>query len=62
MSLFSVDNKFSNESLKQMEMFVNSGITFTSDRKQNEELDVRLGKARAVIRALHYPVVQKSKL
>ena len=48
--------------LKQVEKFKYLGVAFTSDRKQDEELDTRIGKARAVVRALHYSVVTKREL
>ena len=35
------------------------GVAFTSDGRQDEELDTRIGKASAVMRALHYSVVMK---
>ena len=38
------------------------GVAFTSDGRQDEELDTRIGKASAVMRALHYSVVVKRKL
>ena len=41
-------------SLKPSEKFIYLGDTFTSDGKQDKELDVKLGKASAVMRALHY--------
>ena len=34
-------------------------IAFTSDGKQGDELDTRMGKASAVMRALHYSVIMK---
>ena len=48
--------------LKQVEKFKYLGVAFTSDRRQNEELDTRIGKASAVMRALHYSVVMKREL
>ena len=45
--------------LKQVEKFKYLGVAFTSDRRQDEELDTRIGKASAVIRSLHYWVVIK---
>ena len=33
-----------------------------SDERQDEELDIRIGKANAVMRALHYSVVIKQLL
>ena len=40
--------------LKQVEKFECLGVAFTSDGRQDEELDTRIGKASAVMRALHY--------
>ena len=48
--------------LKQVEKLRYLGVTFTSDGKQDEELDTRIGKAKAVMRALHYLVVMKREL
>ena len=39
--------------LKQVEQFKYLGVAFTSHRRQDEELDTRIGKASAVMRALH---------
>ena len=39
--------------LKQVEKFKYLGVAFTSDGRQDEELDTRIGKASAVMRALH---------
>jgi len=49
-------------SLKQVEKFKYLGIVFTSDGKKDEELDIRIGKASAVMRALQYSVVMKREL
>ena len=49
-------------SLKQVEKFKYLGVAFTSDGKQDEELDSRSGKASAVMRALHHSVVLKREL
>ena len=49
-------------SLKQVEKFKYLGIALTSDGRQDEELDVRSGKASAVMRALHLSVVLKREL
>ena len=38
------------------------GVAFTSDGRQDKELDTRIGKASAVMRALHYSVVMKREL
>ena len=46
-------------SQKQVEKFKYLGVAFTSDGRQDEELDVRSGKTSAVMRALHYSVVLK---
>ena len=48
--------------LKHVEKFKYLGIAFTSDGRQDEELDTRIGKACAVMRALHYSVVMKREL
>ena len=48
--------------LKQVEKFKYLGIAFTSDGRQDEELDTRIGKASAVMRALRYSVVMKREL
>ena len=47
------------ETLKQVEKFKYLGVTFTSDGRQDEELDTRIGKASAIMRALHYSLVMK---
>ena len=48
--------------LKQVEKFKYLGVAFTSDGRQDEELDTRIGKASAVMRALHYSVAMKREL
>ena len=48
--------------LKQVEKFKYFGVAFTSDGRQDEELDTRIGKASAVMRAWHYSVVMKREL
>ena len=48
--------------LKQVEKFKYLGVAFTSDGRQDEELDTGIGKASAVMRALHYSVVTKREL
>ena len=48
--------------LKQVEKFKYLGVAFTGDGSQKEELDTRIGKTRAVMRALHYSVVMKREL
>ena len=45
--------------MKQVEKFKYLGVAFTSDGKQDEELDTQIDKASAVMRALHYSVVVK---
>ena len=47
---------------KQVEKFKYLGVVFTSDGRQDEELDTRIGKASAVMRALHNLVVMKREL
>ena len=49
-------------SLKQVEKFKYLGVAFTSDGRQDKELDTRIGKASAVMRALHCLVVMKREL
>ena len=48
--------------LKQVEKFKYLGVAFTSDGRQDEELDTRIGKASAVMQALYYSVVVKREL
>ena len=48
--------------LKQVEKFKYLGVAFTSDGRQDEELDTQTGKASAGMRALHYSVVMKQEL
>ena len=48
--------------LKQAEKFNYLGVAFTSDGRQDEELDTQIGKTCAVMRALHYSVVMKQEL
>ena len=48
--------------LKQVEKLKYLGVAFTSDARQEEELDTRIGKASAVMRALHYSVAMKREL
>ena len=48
--------------LKQVEKFKYLWVAFTSDGRQDQELDTQIGKARAVLRALHYSVVMKREL
>ena len=45
-----------------VEKFKYLGVAFTSDGRQDEELDTQIGKASAVMRALHYSVVIKREL
>ena len=49
-------------SLKQVEKFKYLGVAFTSDGRQDKELDVRSGEASAVVRALHHSVILKREL
>ena len=48
-------------SLKQVK-FNYLGVAFASDGRQSVELDVRSGKASAVMRALHYSVVLEREI
>ena len=50
------------ETLKQVEKFKDLAVAFTSDGRQDKELDTRIGKAIAVTRALHYSIVIKPEL
>ena len=45
--------------LKHVEKFKYLRVAFTSDGRQDEEQNTRIGKASAVIRALPYTVVMK---
>ena len=47
------------ETLKQVKKFKYLGVAFTSDGRQDEEIDTQIGKASAVMRALHYSVFMK---
>ena len=44
------------------EKFKYFSVTFTSDGRQTEELDIQIGKASAVMRALRNSVVMKQEL
>ena len=48
--------------LKQSEKFKYLGVSFTTDSRQNSELDIRIGKASAVMRQFHRSVVLKREL
>ena len=48
--------------LKQVEKFKYLGVAFTSDGTQDEEMDIRISKAGAVMHALHRSVVIKREL
>ena len=48
--------------LKQVQKFKYLGAAFTSDERQNEELDIRIRKASTIMRALLYSVVMKRVL
>ena len=43
--------------LQQAEKFKYLGVVFTSDGRQNKEIDARIGKANVVLRELHSSVV-----
>ena len=45
-----------------IEKFKYLGVAFTSDGRQDEELDTRIGKASAVMKALHRSVAMKREL
>ena len=44
---------------KQAYKFKYLGVAFTSDGRQNEELGIPIGKAIAIMKALHYSVVMR---
>ena len=48
--------------LKQVEKLKYLGVAFTIDGRKDKELDTRIGKASAGMRALHYSVVMKREL
>ena len=48
--------------LKQVDKFKYLGVTFTSDGRQDQELDVRSRKTSDVMRSLHHLVVLKREL
>jgi len=48
--------------MNQVEKYKILEIVFTSDGRQDEELDTRMGKANTVMRALQYSVVMKREL
>ena len=48
--------------LKQVEKFKSLGVAFTSNGRQDEELNTRIGLASAVIPALHYSVVMEREM
>ena len=45
--------------LKQVEKFKYLGVAFTSDGTQDEEMNIRISRAGAVMHALHRSVVMK---
>ena len=49
----------SGATVKQVKNFNYLGVAFASDGRQDEELDTRIGKARAIIQTLYYSVVIK---
>ena len=55
-----VSNEWSNTEAGREVKYL--GVTFTSDGRQDEELDTRIGKASAIMRALHHSVVMKRVL
>ena len=48
--------------LKQSNRFEYLGVSFTSDSRENSELDIRIEKANAVMRQIHQSVVLKREL
>ena len=47
---------------KQVYKFKNFGFAYTRDGRQDEELDIRIGKTIAIMRTLHYSVAVKREL
>ena len=60
--LFSVLSKQNGVTLKQTETFKYFGVTFSSDGRQDNELDTSIRKASAVMRQLYRSVVLKREL
>ena len=44
---------------KHIYKFKYLGVAFTSDRRQSKELGIPIGKAIAIMKALHYSVVMR---
>jgi len=52
----------SSNTLQQVEGFRHLGVIFTSDGRQNKEIDTRIGKANAVLCELYRSAVTKQEL
>jgi len=48
----------SNNTLQLVEKFTYFWVVFTSDGRKNRELDIRIGKANAVLRELYRAVIK----
>ena len=48
--------------MKHIEKFKYLRVAFASDGRQDKKLDTRIGKARAVMQALHHSVAMKREL
>ena len=57
-----ITSEWSDTEAGTVEKFKYLGIAFTSDGRQDEKLDTRIGNASAVMQALHYSVVMKREL
>ena len=52
----------SGNTLQQVEKFKYLGVVFTSGGRRSEEIDIRVGKANAVLREFYWSVVRKREL
>jgi len=52
----------SGNTLQQVEKFKYPGVVFTSGGRRSEEIDTRVGKAKAVLREFYCSVVTKREL
>ena len=49
--------KLNGATQKQVYKFKYLGVAFTNDERQNKELGIPIGKAIAIMKALHYSVI-----
>ena len=52
----------SDNALQKVETFKHTGAAFTSDRRQNKEIDARIGRANTALREFYCSVVSKQEL